>query len=456
MKRVWFARSTALVLEAVLVARTEDIEIDFGEPLIIPDRSVLYHLEPIARGTALRESLSSFLLRLADQHTMNPSALSFVPGIDRRCCGPWARNVWTQSYFKGAGVVAAIWARELARLTGHHCLNDLTLLPLIRVVSDNGLAHKSRKWCPQCLREREREGVPYGQLLWEIAVVDACPVHAIRLLSTCRCGGAGVNARTAKRLPHLCRSCCRTLTESSRSSQAPLALLQRARMVADLLDDPDFDRGAWPAHGFSQFLLGAARQHFEGRLSRLASHLGVDKVTVHGWSHYKRRPPLERVVKIAEIFGCPIQSILLGDASRTQLRAVAPLSLRRRRKWGGSVPKELRKRIPRKLRALQRRRRAPSLDQVVRELGVSEHYLRRNYRATCDAIVARFQQQRAAETAERRTRLMQLFRSRVEAIAASGTKLTVDRAMGRDSMRLIPLRQQCHQIIADLIRTTRT
>lgn len=445
----------ALAPEDVLVARSEDVEIDFGEPLVVPDRSILYHLKPIARGTALRESLSSFLLRLADQHTMNPSALSFVPGIDRRCCGPWARSVWTQSYFKGAGVVAMIWARELARLTGHNRLDDLTLLPLARVANVGGLVHEIRKWCPQCLREQERKGTPYGQLLWEIAVVEACPVHAIRLLSTCRCGGgAGVNARTAKRLPHICQSCCRTLTESSRSSQAPLALLQRARMVADLLDDPDFDRGSWPADGISQFLIGAARRHFEGRLSWVASSLGLDKATVHGWAHYGYRPPMERVVRLAEVFGCPIRSVLQGDASHTQLRAATPLSPRRR-KWS-SIPPKLHKRIPRQLRALQRRKKALSFNQVVREIGVSHRYLRKHYRTTCDAIVARFRQQRAAEIAERRSRLMQLFRSRVEAIAASGAKLTVDLAMGRDSLRMIPLRQQCHQVLADLLRETRT
>jgi hypothetical protein len=444
----------ALVLEAVLVARAEDIEIDFGEPLVIPDRSVLYHLKPIARGTPRRESLSSFLLRLADQHTVNPSAFSFIPGIDRRCRGPWACNVWTQSYFKGAGVVAKIWACELARLTGHHSLDDLTLLPLARVVNVGGLAHKARKWCPQCLREEELEGVPYGQLLWEIAAVDACPVHEIRLLNTCRCGETGVNTRTVKRLPHICSFCCRRLTESARSSQAPLELLQRARMMADLLDDPDFDRGSWPEGGFSQFLTGAARQHFAGRLARLASILGVDKVTLHGWAHHGHRPPLDRVVKLAELFGCPIRSVLRGDASHTQLRAATPLKSRRR-KWS-TIPPELRKRIPKQLRAFQRRRKAISLNQVVRELGVSDRYLRRNYRTICDAIVVKFQRQHIAEAAERRNRLMQRFRERVKAIVESGTKLNLHRAMGSDSLRLIPLRDQCRQIIADLRNQTRT
>jgi hypothetical protein len=444
----------ALVTEAVLVARTEDIEIDFGEPLVIPDRSVLYHLKPIARGTALRESLSSFLLRLADQHTVNPSALSFIPGIDRRCCGPWVCNVWTQPYFKGAGVVAKIWACELARLTGHHRLDDLTLLPLARVVNVGGLAHRDRKWCPQCLHEQERDGVPYGQLLWEIGAVDACPVHAIQLLSTCRCGETGVNTRTVKRLPHICPSCCRRLTESSRSCRAPLALVHCAQMMADLLDDPDFDRGSWPADGFSRFLIGAAGRHFAGRLARLASILGVHKVTVHGWAHYGHRPTLERVVKLAEALGCPIRSVLQGDASLTQVRAATPLKSRRR-KWS-SIPPEVRKRIPRQLCDFQRRRKAISLNQVVRELGVSEHYLRRRYRTICDAIVAKFQRQQIAETAERRGRLMQRFHTRVNAIIASGTKLNLHRAMGPDSLRLIPLRDQCRHIIADLRNQNRT
>jgi hypothetical protein len=242
-----------------------------------------------------------------------------------------------------------IWAHELVRLTSHNCLDDLTLLPLARVVRVNGVARKTQKWCPQCLSEREREGVPYGLPHWEIAPVapvDACPVHAIRLLSTCRCGGGtGVNARIAKRLPHICRRCCRTLTESSRSTQAPLVLLQRARTVADLLDDPDFDRRSWPAVGLSQFLIGAARRHFEGRLSWVAGSLGLDKATVHGWVHHGRRPPLERVVKLAELFGCPIRSVLQRDASHTQLRAAGPLSSRRPKR--SSIPPELRKRIPR-------------------------------------------------------------------------------------------------------------
>jgi TniQ len=273
-----------------LAVCAEEIEVDFGESPVIPTRSVLYHLKPIARGTSLRESLFSFMLRLADQHTIHPSRLPFAPGIDPRCCGRWARNVWTQSCFKGAGVVAKIWAGELARFTGHHSLEDLTLLPLARVVNVGGLAHKARKWCPRCLREQEREGVPYGQLLWDIAAVNACPVHTILFVSRCQCGETDRRRPMTKYLPHVCQYCRRTLIEPPRLTQAPLELVQRARMVADLLDDPDFDRGRWPADGLSQFLIGAARRHFGGRLAPVATTLGLNKVTVHGWVRNRRRP----------------------------------------------------------------------------------------------------------------------------------------------------------------------
>jgi hypothetical protein len=225
-------------------------------------------------------------------------------------------------------------------------------------------------------------------------------------------------------------------------------------MVADLLDDPDFDRSSWPTDGFSHFLIGVAGQHFEGRLSWLARRLGLNKVTVHGWVHKGCRPPLERVVKLAEIFGCPIRSVREGDASHTELRVTAPLSSRRPK--SSKIPPELSKRIPKQLRALQRRKKAPSFNQVVREIGVSPHYLRKHYRTACGAIVARLQQQRAAETADRRNRLIQLFRSRVKAIAARGTKLTLGRAMGHDALNLIGLRRQCHQIIAEYTSERRT
>jgi hypothetical protein len=41
-------------------------------------------------------------------------------------------------------------------------------------------------------------------------------------------------------------------------------------------------------------------------------------------------------------------------------------------------------------------------------------------------------------------------------MAARGTKLTLSRAMGRDALRLIRLRQQCKQIIADIVSESRT
>lgn len=205
--------SMALVPEAVLdripAAGSDDVEIDLGEPPVTPARSVLYHLAPIARGTALRESLSSFVLRLADQHTIAPSALMLVPGIGPRCSRAAPQVAWKQSYFNGNSSVAMIWSTELARLTGHNRLDDLTLLSLTRVVSARGLVSETRKWCPQCLGDRERDSTPYGQLIWDIAAVDACAVHGVQLVFKCRCGGTGRLRPNGKRLPHICQHCCR-------------------------------------------------------------------------------------------------------------------------------------------------------------------------------------------------------------------------------------------------------
>jgi len=371
-----------------------------------------------------------------------------MPGIDRRCAGRKSQSSWTQSYFNGTSSVATIWSAELARLTGHRRLDDLTLLSLSRVASTNGLVAEKRKWCPLCLREQERDGSPYGQLLWEIETIEACPVHATELVSRCRCGGTGVYAPTAKRLPHVCQYCCRSLAEPHQPRKAPPVALRRARLVSELLDNQDFDRGSWPANGISRFLIGAAHIYFEGESARLSKALGLCKATVHGWANDGRRPTLHRIVGLADVFGCPIRSVLQGDVSCTRIRralSVGPL-----RKKASPIRPELRKRIPSKLHAILQRRQPISLTQAARELGIDRWFLQRNYRSACDAMVARFKRHRAAEVSERRSRLIELFRRRAVATAAGGRKPTIVRVMGKASAKLIRMRRECNEILAEI------
>lgn len=242
---------------------------------------------------------------------------------------------------------------------------------------------------------------------------------------------------------------CRSLSESYPSSGPAPAALERSRTVADLLQHPDFDRGSWPVDGFSQFLISAARLHFHGNFSRFAGALGLSKATLHGWAHDGMRPTFHRVVALAEVFGCSIRSVLVGDVPQTEMRATP--SLRSRRHRARAIPPEIRKHIPRKLHTFQQRSKPISLAQAARELGVSSCYLRIHYPIECDAIVASFKRRRVAEAREHKDRLMAAFRSKVTAMAASGTKLSLKHVMGKPPTGLIRLRRECHQIIADIV-----
>ena len=204
--------------------------------------------------------------------------------------------------------------------------------------------------------------------------------------------------------------CSRNVSESHPSSRPAPAALERSRIVADLLQHLDFDHRSWPVDGFSQLLISAARLHFDGKLAWLSRSLGLSKGTLHGEAHEGRRPSLQRVVELAEVFGCSIRSVLLGDASHTQMRAMS--SLGSRRHGARTIPPEIRKCRPRKLHTIQRRGKAISLARAADEIGVTGYYLRINYRTASSAIVASFKRRCIAEARERKEHLM--------AMAASG------------------------------------
>jgi hypothetical protein len=77
------------------------------EPPVFPPHSDLYHLEPIGLGTPMVESLTSYVSRLADMHSVHPFLITtrmIVPCLegahpDRAGWTPHAHigGFWTES-----------------------------------------------------------------------------------------------------------------------------------------------------------------------------------------------------------------------------------------------------------------------------------------------------------------------------------------------------------------------
>ena len=387
---------------------------DDCEQVKLPPRSTFYRLEPRGLGTAQRESLSSYLMRLAHEHCVSPSRLVDAMRLSPSVPNNFDDDAWAYGYVSGVGVVAQAWSKAVAEMTGHATLESLTLLPLSGVVSTTGLMSERRKWCPECLRCDQSEDIPHGRLLWEISIVEACPEHGVRLADTCGWCGLARPIWRNKRLPHLCAVCGGPLWKCSPRRNSNEDQLRISELVAEFLNDPQFDRGAWKhaANGPAAFLRTAALLHFEGKTSRLASSLGISKGGMHEWCSGRHRPRFSRLVLIADRFGCSIADVLNGRAETTSSPTKRLPRVQSRR---SDCDSERLNEEKARLASLSRQSPPLSLSAIARELGTYTRALRARYPDQCRRIVKRH----AADKSRRRRKREEAI---VEGIAALVTE----------------------------------
>jgi hypothetical protein len=140
-------------------------------PAVLPPRSRLYALEPIGVGTPFVESLSRYVVRLADAHAVSVGDLvgrelslfaakpltSF--GRFMRQNRPNSHGFYGRTYaLNGFGESSERWIDALERATLRTMLRFLTLSPFNGVFSRQGASRDTRVWCPACYREWRNNG----------------------------------------------------------------------------------------------------------------------------------------------------------------------------------------------------------------------------------------------------------------------------------------------------------
>lgn len=290
------------------------------EPVVMPQRSVLYRLQPIAKGTSQRESLSSYLCRLADAHCLTPNQLAealVLPRLGRDFANAKSKSndYWQKPFFNGIGEVPRLWVEVLQDLTSVSDLHALTLLPLKGGISNTGLTAKDKRWCPVCFLEAKESRNPlYGKLIWEIEAVTACPEHGVKLASRCGCTPPQGQFRP-KLLPHICRFCGGGLDRNTNMVElANEREVFLARLIERFLGSRAYYVGTNP-NSIRKFLSESVTRCANGKASWLANILGVGKSLLHGWMHGDHAPSFTNLVLVAEKLGCDISDILEGNPS---------------------------------------------------------------------------------------------------------------------------------------------
>ena len=140
---------------------------DFKE-IRTPERSLCYSLEPISINSIDVESLTSYIHRLAEVHSISVSSLMrhlIFPTIykDKDKDHSYSENALYRVYYKsysinGFNKYAELISQALIRLTSMKELERLTCLKLRSLLTADDIK-VFRHWCPACIYEQQKRNL---------------------------------------------------------------------------------------------------------------------------------------------------------------------------------------------------------------------------------------------------------------------------------------------------------
>ena len=285
----------------------------------------LYSLQPIAIGTPRVESLTSYIMRLSESHTVSVRTLilqEIFPDLSTR---PTNAHFSGLHSLNGMGVCYEQWVDILGKLTSRRDLRALTLLPWQSLLTSGGIVRRRRTWCPLCFQEWQRHGMPiYECLAWVLAPVTVCPIHHILLEQHCPHCRRPMLVLSAHAHPGFCAHCNRWLGDDSTAPDASAvstshgraAMDSKARLANSSLWEPSQAINGSPCHLLSNLQrmlieLAKGNQRLFGRVAKISN------ATLNGWLKGKWLPSLPLVIQICQNLGLPLNRLVLEEVSST-------------------------------------------------------------------------------------------------------------------------------------------
>lgn len=300
-------------------------------PSSLPSR--LYHLEPVGIGTPFIESLSSYVGRLAAAHCVSTSSLvryEISPFLSHTYMQP---DKATSNSFRAAGAMngrcktATEWVDALTRLTLRNDIISTTFLPFSKIVPDRGLLKRERSWCPCCLEDWKAGCLPiYEPLLWKVRYVMICPVHLVRLRSSCPNCGKERPHLEPQFIPGFCSRCGHWLgsTVGTGFSEHDLArFLWTANSVGSLLA-LDLPPEARPTRkNIMTFVDYLTTERTKGGMRGLARLLKVSHTEVMEWRHGECLPSFEHLMRMSALFKIQLKEVATMEFTSSKAECIS-------------------------------------------------------------------------------------------------------------------------------------
>ncbi len=404
--------------------------------------SRLYSLEPIGIGNPLVESMTSYIIRLSEAHSVYPRTLithEIVPLLKQPSLYQNGHIVYANltayleksSVLNGNSTQTSDMIQALEQLTARHDLRFLTMLTWQYVFSRKKLPRRTRAWCPICYQEwRDKNQILYEPLLWSLEVINVCHQHRLRLQTHCPNSRCNILQPPLSRhaQPGYCSRCDSWLGNLPEYEvEKPLVFEGETwawqqwivHAVGDLLSAaPALSETPQREQILSTIDMYAERLTM-GQRETLVRQLEYSYSTVYGWFSRGQTPQLSHLLHFCFRLGASPIHLLLGNIEEAAIEKHPPVDrpLRRYREFDSERTRHI-------LEAILRSEDASSsMVDVARQLGHPSWQLYERFPELCRAISAKH-------------RACPMFTRQVQVITGATNTLAIKRYRRFDSERV--------------------
>lgn len=162
-------------------------------------------LFPFRTSSFKGESLSSYIIRLAEMNRVSPIDLLNLFSYKKISSNSHLIDIIPQKYIRVNELCSAVGHNNLARMS------LLTVLLKVGIEEENilswkkhlyGLVDHALKYCPLCLRHER-----YYKLIWQLKEISICRYHGIYLMNSCPHCGSTIHILSYNSLIGTCDNC---------------------------------------------------------------------------------------------------------------------------------------------------------------------------------------------------------------------------------------------------------
>jgi hypothetical protein len=284
-------------------------------------RGRLFAMECLGEGSALVESLTSYVARLAQAHYLTSGILvmqELAPLFRRKSItdGRGQCDLFSKvgASLNGMAGIAAEAVGLLEFLTRRDSLAQLTLLPLKNVISARSSIRLHKAWCPRCLHEWNRNSQPVRDLLaWQISAIRVCPFHSAQLLwKECPHCGRLQLPLTRYSLPGFCSRCQGWLgtdqaATSSNVTKNEEQMANEVRLLLEAAGQPTWSTSIVTLRNNLNYI---TRRFFSASCSAFANAAGLHHSSMADILRGTAKPGLSTLLQMSIAAGIPAVRIL--------------------------------------------------------------------------------------------------------------------------------------------------